>query len=121
MSQSTDFALTTLLDLDGHQFTIENGEYTIKFVANLVEPTENTPHGVRYSLTLHDKTGVRVLGYDNSNHDYRPLSKRQHVARKIEWDHRHHKDTVTQYNFSTAANLLEDFWEDVRRVVGRWR
>ncbi len=121
MNRPDDFTLSALLDLDGHRFTIENGEYTIKFVVSLTRPTENIPHGIRYSLTLHDKNGIRVLGYDNSNHDYRPLSKRQYVARRIEWDHRHHKETVTQYGFSTAANLLEDFWEDVRRVIGRWR
>ncbi|NLK20251.1 MAG: hypothetical protein GX310_10695 [Synergistaceae bacterium] len=121
MSAPDDFALAALLDLDGHRFTIESGDYTVKFDIVLVEPTENIPHGIKYSLSLLDKNGDRILGYDNSNHDFRSPGKRGYVARKTEWDHRHHRETVKRYEFSTASKLVEDFWEDVRRIIKRWR
>jgi hypothetical protein len=31
-----------------------------------VEPDEHVPHGIRYALTLHDRYGTRLLGYDNA-------------------------------------------------------
>jgi len=36
--------------------------------------SRHAPHGIRYSLTLHDKYGARVLGYDNA-HAVKPPKK----------------------------------------------
>ena len=46
--------LDTLLDLDGEIFPMDNGYWT-KFEASRVIPTPQIPHGIRYSLTLHDR------------------------------------------------------------------
>jgi len=56
-----DVSLETLLDLDGEIFPMDNGYWT-KFEANKVEPTKQIPHGIRYSLTLHDRNNNRILG-----------------------------------------------------------
>jgi predicted secreted protein len=78
-------------------------------------PNDKVPHGIRYSLTLHDRNNVRVLGYDNA-HGIKP-KKKKFGAKKTEWDHRHEKNRVESYEFENAAQLLVDFWNDVNRIM----
>ena len=72
--QNEDASLETLLDLNGEVFPMDNGYWT-KFEAYRVEPTEQIPHGIRYSLTLHNRYNTRVLGFDNA-HAHRPKRKK---------------------------------------------
>jgi len=81
-----DKTLETLLDLDGEIFPMENGYWT-KFEASRVTSTRQIPHGIRYSLTLHDRNNTRILGFDNA-HAVKP-KKKKYGARKITWDHKH--------------------------------
>jgi hypothetical protein len=74
------------------------------------------PHGVRYSLTLHDRHNRRILGFDNA-HAIRPVRK-GYAARKITWDHRHKREKVLPYDYESAGHLLEDFWREVERIMG---
>jgi hypothetical protein len=58
--------IDTLLDLDG--LVIEQaGKYWVKFVVKRYEITEEIPHGIRYSLTLHNFRGERIMGFDNAH------------------------------------------------------
>ena len=109
-----DSLLETLLDLDGEVFPMDNGYWT-KFEARRVEPTEQTPHGVRYSLTLHDRNNIRILGFDNA-HTYKP-KKKKYGARKVTWDHKHNLKKVYKYEFESASQLLVDFWEAVNKIL----
>lgn len=53
--------IDTLLDLDG--VVIEQpGGHWVKFDVRRVDAREAIPHGIRYSLTLHDRHGVRIMG-----------------------------------------------------------
>ena len=81
-----DKTLETLLDLDGEIFLMENGYWT-KFEASRVTPIRQIPHGIRYSLTLHDRNNTRILGFDNA-HAVKP-KKKKYGACKITWDHKH--------------------------------
>jgi len=49
-----DPSLDTLLSLDGEIFPMDNG-YWVKIDARRVAPNARIPHGIRYSLTLHDR------------------------------------------------------------------
>jgi hypothetical protein len=89
---SPDLGLETLLDLDGSILEQESG-YWIKIEAGQVPMSQHAPHGIRYSLTLHDKYGTRVLGYDNA----------------------HAVNTPKKFKF--AGRLLEDFFAEVDRVI----
>jgi hypothetical protein len=112
-----DAELLTLLDLNGIIYPLESG-YWVKFSARKVKPTPQIPHGISYSLTLHDRNNTRVLGYDNAHSAKRKLKgHKKYRARKLSWDHQHHQDTVTGYNFESASQLLDDFWKNVERVV----
>ena len=109
------FDLETLLNLDGEIFPMENGYWT-KFGAKKVKPSAQLPHGISYSLTFHDKNNKRIIGFDNA-HAIKPKRKR-YGARKLTWDHKHRLEKVLPYEFETAAQLLEDFWEAIETYLG---
>jgi len=109
-----DASLDTLLDLDGEIFPMNNGYWT-KFAVFRVTPTEQIPHGIKYSLTLHDRNNIRVLGFDNA-HAFKP-KKNRYTARKITWDHKHKMKKVRPYEFASASRLIEDFWKDVETIL----
>jgi len=98
-----------LLNLDGEVFPMDNG-YWIKFEVHQVEKTKSIPHGIKYSLTLHDKNNKRVLGYDNA-HSFK--SSKKYAANKETYDHIHKKTQIIAYEFESADQLLEDFWISV--------
>ena len=109
-----DFGLETLLDLDGEIFPMENG-FWIKFEVFKTEPSLSIPHGIKYSLTLHDRNNTRILGFDNA-HAYKSKRKK-YGARKVTWDHLHKIEKVYPYEFESAGQILEDFWAAVEEVL----
>ena len=106
--------LVTLLDLDGEIFPMDNGFWT-KTDAKIVVQNDGIPHGIRYSLTLHDKSNQRVLGYDNA-HRLR-MGRKGFGNKMTEWDHVHEGTRVKPYKFQNAGQLMEDFWRDVDRII----
>lgn len=114
-SIDNNLGLDYLLELDGEIFSMDNGYWT-KFEAKKVGPNEKIPHGVKYSLTLHDRNNTRILGYDNA-HGIKP-NKTKFKAKRTEWDHKHEKNKVKTYEFKSAGELLEDFWNDVNKIIG---
>ena len=61
-----DQSLDALLQLNGVQYYIQ-GDFWVKFEVRRVNATPNIPHGIKYSLTLHHKSGTRLLGFDNAH------------------------------------------------------
>lgn len=112
----TDLSLETLLNLDGEIFPMENGFWT-KFEAKRIEPNTFIPHGIKYSLTLHDRYNRRIVGFDNA-HAFKP-KKKKYGARKITWDHKHQQEKVLPYEFESAGQLLEDFWREVEKILDK--
>lgn len=101
------YDLENLLNLHGETFPMDNG-YWVKFEAIRVEVSKKIPHGVKYSLTLHDKRNQRVIGYDNA-HSFK--SKKKYGATKETYDHIHKQMDIVPYEFETASQLMEDFWK----------
>ena len=101
--------LDNLLNLHGEVFPMDNG-YWVKFEAYVIESSLAVPHGVRYSLTLHDKSNRRVIGYDNA-HSFK--SHKKYAAKKESYDHVHKQMDIVAYDFESASQLLEDFWKSV--------
>ncbi len=110
----SDYELRFLLDLNGMTYHMSGG-YWVKFDVWMVEPTREVPHGIRYSLTLHDRNNLRIVGYDNA-HGGLPKEGR-YQARKLMWDHVHKQNRIYPYEFDSAAQLLEDFWNTVEEYV----
>lgn len=65
-----------------------------------VSKTPDKPHGFKYSL-VYIREGKRVIGYDNAER---------------KGDHRHYEDKEYPYEFKDIDKLIEDFFNDVRRV-----
>jgi len=103
------YDLENLLNLDGEIFPMDNG-YWVKFEAKKVQTSEAIPHGVKYSLTLHNKKNQRVVGYDNA-HSFK--STKKYGGKKESYDHIHKEMTIVPYEFESAAQLIEDFWNSV--------
>ena len=61
-----EHALEFLLAFDGQRHWYDGGYHT-KFEIARVRATPERPHGLRYSFTLHDPQGKRLLGYDNAH------------------------------------------------------
>ena len=105
-----------MLGFDGHIHHFEKG-YWLKFEIARVAPTPQRPHGLRYAFTLHDPDGRRLVGFDNA-HSVRPLGSRFSKA-KDEHDHWHRSgdDPGRPYAFTTADQLVADFFAEVKRVL----
>lgn len=108
-------SLETLLSLNGEIYPMEKG-YWVKFEARRIKATSERPFGLSYSITLHDRNNTRILGYDNA-HAVKPKRKCFH-ARKITWDHMHKMEVVSGYEFTSAVQLLEDFWKEANLLTG---
>jgi hypothetical protein len=113
-SHSFDSSLEMLLDAVG-VMEMSNG-YWVKIEAYRVSPTIHIPHGVKYSLTFHDRGNVRILGYDNA-HGIKPGKK--YGTKRDCWDHKHIRTKLLPYEFQTAEKLLEDFWNEVGKILSQ--
>lgn len=109
--------LETLLELHD-QIIDQDGGYWIKIEVWRVDPTTAIPHGVRYSLTLHELYGKRILGYDHA-HAVKPPKKFKYAGQRLTYDHkhRHASDRGVPYEFTDAYQLLADFFSEADRVL----
>ena len=116
-----DYGLETLLDLNG-QIIDQGGGFWIKIEARAVLASEEVPHGVRYSLTLHEPGGKRVLGYDNA-HSVKHSGKFKFAGKRRTFDHIHQlgREVIQHYEFHTAEQLLADFFSDADKLLDRLR
>jgi hypothetical protein len=103
-----DHELEFLLSLDGIEFRLLSG-HMIKIEAHTVTATGTRPHGLKYSLTLHDASGQRIYGMDNAHG----------IRRKPEFDHRHlyGRRKIVGYAYLGPAELLADFYREVERIL----
>ena len=117
MAATHDHSLDNLLLLHGEVYDQGDG-YWIKIEARRIPAAEHVHHGIRYSLTLHDKYGARVLGYDNA-HAVKPPKKFKFAGQRLPYDHRHRtsSDKGVPYEFQDAQQLLIDFFNEVDRVL----
>lgn len=105
-----DNTIENLLELDGVRYVIEEHHgLWVKFEAKKVEPTHARPHGIKYSLTLHDRYNCRLIGFDNAHA----------IDSGVTFDHCHRDGTnkVKVYVYRDANKLLEDFWQSVEKVL----
>lgn len=112
MKSSND--LESLLELDGLEYCIVAG-YWVKFSATRIEPNEHRPFGIKYSLSMHNRYGTRLVGFDNAH--LANINRKKYSAKRVVWDHKHNRGVVTDYNFDSAGQLIEDFWNLVDRLL----
>jgi len=98
-----DDSLESLLNLDGEVFLMEDGYWT-KFEITRVPPSPQIPHGIRYSLTFHDRNNIRILGFDNAH--IVKAKRRKYGDRKITLDHKHKLGRVSPYEFWSFRRFI---------------
>lgn len=86
----------------------------IKITARTVPKTEDRPHGIDYSLTLHDPDDQRRLGYDNAH--IIKIGTGPGAKKSDTKDHTHKGERVVPYDFKSPEQLLVDFWADVDKI-----
>ncbi|SUS05518.1 conserved hypothetical protein [Candidatus Defluviicoccus seviourii] len=115
-SDPREYTLEFLLDFDGRVHWLESG-HCLKFKIRRVDYSAHRPHGLRYSFTLHDPKGRRLIGFDNAHH---PSQRRgMAIAKHTAMDHWHRtrSEAGRPYAFKDAETLLADFFREVRRVL----
>jgi hypothetical protein len=108
MKHHPDYELEALLSLDGQEFKFAAG-YVVKYRVRRVRAAAGRPHGIKYSLTLHDPRGKRIYGIDNAHK----------VGQVREFDHRHRygSNRLVAYEYPGPVGLLEDFLKEVERIL----
>jgi hypothetical protein len=110
-------SLETLLALDG-VVIMQRGGYWTKFeVRRASALTDGIPHGIRYSLTLHDRYGKRIMGFDNAHPIKVRKGNRYQAWKTYDHWHRHPSDRGVVYEFVDAYQLISDFWTEVDRIL----
>lgn len=100
-----------LLAYDRRRYWLENG-WSIRLRVGEVAPSTGRRHGIKYSFTLHDVDGVRLLGFDNAHG----------IPRAQAYDHRHRfrkTAELVRYDFTGADELICDFFDAVERACGQ--
>lgn len=103
-----DEAIERLLGYHRRRYWLENG-WSLRFRVWRTPVTAEKPHGMRYSLTLHDVDGTRLMGFDNAHG----------VGRETRFDHEHRYGRVADpvpYAFTGADALLSDFFAATERA-----
>src|SRR5271168_4943404 len=108
MKQKPDYELEVLLSLDGYEFRFASG-YAVKYQARRVSVSAGRPHGIKYSLTLHDRNRRRVYGIDNAHKAWR--------GRKFDHRYRYRSSELVAYEFRGPVILLQDFLREVERIM----
>lgn len=116
VGQEPNYGLEFLLAFDGRIHHLEEG-YWIKFEIKRVEATKERPHGLSYSFTLHAPDGTRLVGFDNAHRVSGRGSRFQRSPKASDHWHRTEKDPGWPYAFKDAETLLEDFFDEVERVL----
>ncbi|RLA25386.1 MAG: hypothetical protein DRQ63_09745 [Gammaproteobacteria bacterium] len=116
MMKKRDHSLELLLDLDGLDFA-QGGGYWIKYEVSAVEKTTERPHGIKYSLTLHDPQGERIFGIDNAHRPKKRLGPAARSTRPKAADHMHRGGRECTYEFESAETLLVDFDKGVNAAL----
>lgn len=111
-----DPTISYFLELDGtFYFVDEKCSYRVEIMARQTDVTPERPHGLSYSLTLHNSAGERILGFDNAH----PVAARKGPSGKKHrfHDHRHRYDKTRVYQFVDTETLLTDFFKSVDQIL----
>ena len=112
-----DKTLKNLLDLDGVKMVIDEAiGLWVKFEVSITSSSVRS-NEIHYSLSLHNKLGHRIMGFDNA-HEIKYGAKRM-VAPKRTFDHWHFDefDEGRPYDYVNAGKLMEDFWLEVEKKL----
>jgi len=115
--RAPEYGLEFLLAFDGRIHHLEEG-YWIKFEIERVNATKERPHGLSYSFTLHGPGSKRLVGFDNAHGVPGKGSRFQPKPPASDHWHRTEDDPGRTYRFNDAETWIDDFFDEVERVLG---
>ena len=112
--EPADRTLDRLLVLDGAVMEMGGG-FWVSIKAVRIEPAGARPHGVNYSLCLFGPDDERIICFDNAH----PVAIGRGPARRKAdvSDHVHAGERIRPYAYTSAEQLLVDFWDAVFRSL----
>jgi len=112
----TDHTLEFLLTFNGrvHRYA---GGYWLKFEITKVKQSDERPHGLDYSFTLHGPDNRRLIGFDNAHGAPAKGSRFGKRPKAMDHWHRAETDEGRPYDFKDAETLIDDFFDEVERVL----
>lgn len=113
----SDDELELLLSLESARFEMAP-RVVVEFSARRTAVTPERPHGISYALMLRPKTGGPPwVRFDNAHRvETRGVRYGTRRATHEHW-HRTAKDRGRPYEFTTAIQLLDDFWREIKRTL----
>ena len=105
-----------LLSLDGASCEAAEG-YVVEFMARRTDATPEWPRGISYAPVFRPKDGEPWVRFNNAHAVARPGGRFVKDSRAYDHWHRSAGDPGRPYAFTTAAQLLEDFWREVKRAM----
>ena len=114
--KSGEHTLEFLLDFNGHVHRYAGG-YWLKFEIRKVESSDGKPHGLDYSFTLHGPDNRRLIGFDNAHGVPAKGARFKKRPKAMDHWHRTEADEGRPYAFKDAETLLDDFFDEVERVL----
>lgn len=111
-----EHTLEFLLGFSGRIHRYARG-YWLKFAITKTAESEERPHGLSYSFTLHGPDNRRLVGFDNAHSV--PAKGARFKKRPKTRDHWHRTETDEgrPYEFKDAETLIDDFFDEVERVL----
>jgi len=116
-SQKPEYSLEFLLAFDGRVHWLERG-YRIEFRIRRIAPEPRRPHGLSYAFTLHAPNGTRLVGFNNAHAISGRRARRGRSRAAADHWHRTQSDPGRPYEFADAATLVNDFLDEVERILG---
>ncbi len=91
--------------------------YVVEFTVRRADITAERPRGISYALVFRPAHGEPFVRFDNAHAPNRTGGK--YVKARAAYDHWHRDehDVGRPYTFTTALQLLNDFWREVKRVM----
>ena len=114
--KSREHTLEFLLGFNGHVHRYAGG-YWLKFEITKVAASRGKPHGLDYSFTLHGPDNRRLIGFDNAHGVPAEGSRFKRRPKAMDHWHRTQTDEGRPYAFQDAETLLDDFFDEVERVL----
>ena len=111
-----EHTLEFLPGFNGHVHRYAGG-YWLKFEIRKVEASDGKPHGLDYSFTLHGPDNRRLSGFDNAHSVPAKGARFKKRPKAMDHWHRTETDEGRPYAFKDAETLLDDFFDEVERVL----
>ena len=109
-----NYSRDLLVSLHGTKYLYGEKGHSVQFVVSRVPAAKERPHGLKYSLTLHNEYLKRIAGHDNA---HQVKTGKGPGGKRVEYDHKHRYNVIKHYKYIDEITLLEDYWSLVENVL----